>query len=1008
MRAPPYLRLLGSPLISCEGIQPQLSVKQTALLAILAEKAPRQVSRQYLATLLWPASEASSRLHSLSQAIYVIRRRLGKNVIIATQQCIQLGDVDCDLSRFDDLLQNGAHDQAAASVSGEFCEGLVVPGCAELDHWLESARATVRTKAISLLNRQVDRRRREALASALSIELPHPELRDRAAYEPPAYQRQCGFVGRVWERQALEETWSRSKHGEVSTALVTGEPGMGKTTLCLRIVKKSVLQGAGALIASGYQLQRNLPYGVITQLLKGAKSAGMFDTVDPQWRDVLSGLLPSIQPSSAINAQRTPPAPSYRFAGAIHHLLDRAARSQPITIFVDDIQWADSASMAIISYLAHYDVDLPIFILLASRDPSHHDLTDSGWSFDVAVSLQGLALGESRVLVEELASKEDAVDVEALHRLSGGNPFLLQALLTNYHEVDSGLPTNAKHCFRSQLDQIPDSAVAIGAALSAVKEELSTADLGWLAGVEDDEVNDGLSALLASGFVEVDDSRTAFALSHDILGELFLDRLPPVASARLHGRVARFLRDRGSPVEIVATQLTVVGDDPETCDYALRAARASLQLHAHREAEHFFRIALGSAGAASVELDARIALSRIYLRQGKSEDAELILRQFGRKDRLASTELALLEANLLMAQLSGNSPPTFPQEAFRRAVELESQLPPQVATELYADIGANAQHGLHDLLGNAMHAARRTLQTIESTPERIRLDAGISACQTLHAFTEANVDRLDQLTLQSSRWPATLVACLSAGSLVRIAIGRVADAEGGFLKALQVCEQYGFWDQRLRALNNLGVCMLEQGKFAEAEEQFSSVARAGGPDAPKEIPGALNNLLITEYERGNYESVIELGRKHLGEPFLQARLRVGVLGVLGLACLELGRLAQAREYESVILTDTAYGEGLSNDVSYVEIFRARMASLDGNVEGAERRLREKVETFTSRDYYCAARMKVELLRSMASHSPALALGGARELRPRLAAAHAVPLVARLDGIIARCENRVAN
>ena len=200
--------------------------------------------------------------------------------------------------------------------------------------------------------------------------------------------------------------------------------------------------------------------------------------------------------------------------------------------------------------------------------------------------------------------------------------------------------------------------------------------------------------------------------------------------------------------------------------------------------------------------------------------------------------------------------------------------------------------------------------------------------------------------------------------------------------------------------------MLEQGRFAEARDQFNAVARSRGPDAPKEIPGALNNLLITEFEKGAFEAVIDLGRKHLAEPFLQARLRVGAFGVLGLASLELGRLAQAREYENVILADTAYGEGLSNDVSYVEIFIARMTTIGGNTEIAERRLREKIEIFESRDYYCAARMKVELLRSISSHSPAMALESALELRPELAAAHAAPLVARLDSIIARCKNRL--
>lgn len=196
---------------------------------------------------------------------------------------------------------------------------------------------------------------------------------------------------------------------------------------------------------------------------------------------------------------------------------------------------------------------------------------------------------------------------------------------------------------------------------------------------------------------------------------------------------------------------------------------------------------------------------------------------------------------------------------------------------------------------------------------------------------------------------------------------------------------------------------MEQGRWEEAEQQFEAVARAGGSVAPKEVPSALNNMLIIKYERGNFAETLELGRKYLNETALRTRLRIGSLAVLGLAELEFGRLSKAREYENAIRTNSGYDLGWSNDVSYVEIFIARMSVIDGNIIQAEVRLDQRVETFWPRDFYCAARMKVEHLRHMARRSPESAVEDAKNLRVRLAAANAVPLVERLDRIIAKCD-----
>ncbi|MCA1790718.1 MAG: AAA family ATPase, partial [Thioalkalivibrio sp.] len=880
------LHLVGQPFVQVGQDRVALPQKHLAILAVLADRAPRTVAREYLAALLWPTSGPRSRRHSLAQAIYALRKRLGGDILTVSSSVVGLGPVQCDLSKFRQLARHGSVERAAGLIRGEFCEDLIIPECVEFEQWVENVRLEVREAAHSLMNAQIDSAVRESLAVALTLDAP-PSSPSEVSAAQSSSDRSSPFVGRVRERQLLEQCWRRAQGGKVATALVTGEVGIGKTTLCTRIVKKSVLQGTRALTAVGYELQRNLPYGIIGQLLRDADRSRLLDKVDPYWRDVLSDLIPSARPRAvSALAGAISEGLDHRFAGAFCHLLEQATHLQPITVFVDDIQWADSASMSILQYLAHYNVDLPIFLLLASRETNTNSFRKEDWFFHTSLELKGLDLAESELFVEEISLSEKPVDCSLLHRLSAGNPYLLSALAMSGGNVSDSLPESVKEYFDKRLDALHPDAVSIGAALHTAGGRLCASELSWISELDSEEMDLGLNELISEGIVEVVREDGSFVLQHQMIGQVFLSRFQPVALAKLHGRVARLLRDRGSPAAVVATQMTIAGNDPETCAYALQAAEGSERLYAYQEAEHFYRIAIGSAEDPSTELAARIALARVLLRQGRSSDAEVLLRRFTHQNVLGKAEQASWEAQLLITQLTENSPAAFPRHAYNRALQLEALLPAALATELYVAVAANAQHGLHELLGDATRAAQRPLRNIEDEPNRIRLDVLISAYQTVHAYTTANLDRLKALTQSSSQWPATHVACLSAYSFVGISRGLAVDAENSLVKALEVCERFGFLDERLRVLNNLGVCLLEQGKFAEAEEQFSVVARSGGSVAPKEIPGALNNLLITEYEKGDYETVMELGRKHLREPFLQARLRVGVLGVLGLASLE--------------------------------------------------------------------------------------------------------------------------
>ncbi len=998
------LHLLGSPRI--EGDDRPLSIpsKQAAVLAVLAYQHPRPVSRDYLAQLLWPAVSRQSALHSLSQAMYNIRLRMSGHPLEGGADTLGLNDVSCDLLEYRRLLSEGAFDDAASLLLGDFCEDLDVRGCVEFHHWLDTARESIRRISQPLAEEPLQPHLQTRVSEFLKLDSVRPP---RSPADTDARSHRP-FVGRVPERTTLEEVWRGSIRGKVVTALVTGDAGIGKTALCERTVKKTVLKGSKALMARGYEVQRNLPYGIVSQLLYDANGSGLLRNVPAKWLGVLHDLAPVIE----FEQQRDVPSPRadrHMFAGAIHHALTEISTTQPLTVFVDDVQWADAASMGILHYVAHCGSNLPIFLLLASRRPTGDFFREGRWSLGAYLELAGLSLTETKTLMSGTHRSAGAVnsDVETLHRTTHGNPLLIHALATKTVAPNSRLPPSARQYYRHELGRMSKEAQVLGAVLAAAGSPLLLADLSWIADLGEEVTTGALNDLVEGGLVKADPYGGGFVLTHDIVGEAFLEIVSAVDSAKLHGRVAKFLRDSGSPIAVVATQLTVAGSDPETCRYALEAAQASLRLYAYREAEHFYRIAIAGASTPSIELEARIALSQILLRQGRPEEAGNILSPYGTENRLTSTETASLEAHRLIARLAEAAPPAVPKTAFIAARKLEGLLPPGVAARLYVDIASNAQQGLHDLVEKATEAALRPLSSMEDGPARIGLEVQLAALQAMNA-THVNLAWIDRLSEESARWPDSLAACHSAGGLVQVSRGEIADAEARFTRALHICEQYGFFDQRLKVINNLGVCFLEQGRWSAAEQQFKAVVAAGGAVAPKEVSSASANLVTLAYERGHFEQAVELGEQRLLDPQVKTRLQLVSLGLLGLSHLELGQLSKARDVLNTIQTNSPSDEGWSNDVSHFEIFLARMAVIDGNAEAAERRLLEQVSTFANRDFYCSARMDVERIRISIAHSPKAALAEAQGLRERLAKARAIPLVDRVDRLLEKCLSRLGN
>ena len=162
-----------------------------------------------------------------------------------------------------------------------------------------------------------------------------------------------GIVGRATEVGQLLGALASARAGTPAVALVTGEAGIGKTTLW-----RAALGGAGGdlagpapivVTATCDEAVRDLTLGVVDQLLRRAAALG----------------------AAAPAADPGPGADPVRVGGALLAVVDGLGLDRPLVVVVDDAQWADDASLAALAFAARRAYGRPVSAALAARLAGH-------------------------------------------------------------------------------------------------------------------------------------------------------------------------------------------------------------------------------------------------------------------------------------------------------------------------------------------------------------------------------------------------------------------------------------------------------------------------------------------------------------------------------------------------------------------------------------------------------------------------------------------------------------
>jgi DNA-binding CsgD family transcriptional regulator len=700
------------------------------------------------------------------------------------------------------------------------------------------------------------------------------------------------LLDRADELGIVREALAAVREGTGSVIVIEGPAGIGKTALLEFACECARGTGLDVLHARGSEFGRMYPWGIVRSLF--APTLALPETERARVFSDAAAL-------AEVPLAMRPPTTRFGADGdalgaALHGLywaLANLAVSKSLLVAVDDAHWTDGPSLRWLEYLGARIDDLPVVLCLALD----HAYAAADEALLLALSARAMTLlpaplspaATQRLLEQRLGPAVGAVLGGVCHEDTGGNPFLVNAVLDELCESGSDVQAD-------QLDEIESAAVsrALGRRLARLPpeaRELAAALAVWggrarlpqtaaLAGVEDEEVaGRGADALTAAGLVRPGEP---LEFVQPIIGTALHGSIPSHKRSLWHARAAQLLDEAGAPLEAIAAHLLAVdpnGDGllvdvlceaargalaagaPETAEaYLVRAlteppsasqraavlrllGQTELSQHQPRAAEHL-RAAL--AETRDVRQRARIAreLAVPLLHSGHVHQAVAVLEQSAEELGGTDRELCLeVEADLVNA---GRVHPELRRAALARARKLcDSRLRGATFGERVALAAvAGEADAVVDSAEQAIACAQRALahgqllsEVGAESPSYWYAVSGLilaDACGTAEAAVEA---ALGDARSKGSKLGSALAHCFR--SLLEYRTGRLREAESDSRYAIEITPGTG-WAARTYALAFLVDVLLDRGRPEEAARVLAE------SDTPETGPPLLPYLVLRQ------------------------------------------------------------------------------------------------------------------------------------------------------------------
>ncbi|MGA5762225.1 ATP-binding protein [Nonomuraea bangladeshensis] len=420
-------------------------------------------------------------------------------------------------------------------------------------------------------------------------------------------ERELTFVGRGEELRALESELAAAEFGS-GLVILQGEPGVGKTRLASMAARQALKRQftvlAGRCTDPARQAYEPIA-GAVERLARTSPALLLRAGIDQQCGQLVR-LAPSLAApplSLEVPPATEPVSERYHLMAAARTLIERLTTVRPVLLVIDDLQWATLESLQMLNALM-YDADaLPLLILATSRPAP----VETAMPELLKLTADGRVLQVASFGLEEvagvLAEVRPGADAELLHRVTGGNAFLVSEMareLTAGKELDAlGVPDSVTRMVRARLAQLHTDARDLVSML-AVGEHMESAELRAALGLDEARFVAAAEEALGAGLVAMS-ARGACSFPHELTRNALYATLSPPRAGLLHGKVADALcqadpRAMETRPYVVARHLMAAaehGRDPARVSAAAEAgvlaAGHALKGLAHDEAVTWYR-----------------------------------------------------------------------------------------------------------------------------------------------------------------------------------------------------------------------------------------------------------------------------------------------------------------------------------------------------------------------------------------------------------------------------------
>ena len=358
-----------------------------------------------------------------------------------------------------------------------------------------------------------------------------------------------GLVGRDPELQSIDAVLGEVADGQSGVVALFGDAGIGKSALLEALRARSEAAGFLALTGRAAEHERDVPFGVVTDALDDHVATlhdRRIESLGPERRSELAAVLPAVGEQGAAPLEAAGPAERFRYHRALAALLEMLARERPLALVLDDIHWADEASVEFILHLLRRPVRAPLLLAFAMRpvDPMPR-LLDGLRGARSAAHFSLLPLNRDAAL-DLLSGVPDERLRRRLQAEAGGNPLYLKELARVARDPDEELPPTLVATVQLEVGSLPAEARKLldGAAVAGdpFDPELAAA----AADLDRRRALEALDVLVAAALVAPAGGARGFRFRHPVVRRAVYDATPAGWRLGAHERASDALAARGA------------------------------------------------------------------------------------------------------------------------------------------------------------------------------------------------------------------------------------------------------------------------------------------------------------------------------------------------------------------------------------------------------------------------------------------------------------------------------